>query len=222
MNNKTNAMTAKIVEYRFIGKTQLNADDMGGVGCETWNQYLTACSILATSSWNHITGRETNNDIVNAAIAGLFDFFGISVVDSQAYTTRILSVMIGRKAQRSDELKDAIKARKTAKNNWKEAVEEEKSEEEIKVLKEILDEKEEEVDRLYALPYHYYFDPTPMFDKKTKKATPKARKALEDTFADIYTERRFMSADEIQAEAQKLDDARKGRKMRKKNEAKAK
>jgi hypothetical protein len=71
MNNKTNAITAKIVEYRFIGKVQLNADDMGGVGCDNWNQYLNVCNALSVAAWNHTIGREIDADVVNTAIAGL-------------------------------------------------------------------------------------------------------------------------------------------------------
>lgn len=217
----TNAMTDKIMEYRFIGKTQLNADDMGGVGCANWDNYLTACNLLATSAWDHIMGRSIDDNIVNTCIAGLFDFFGIEVVDSRKYFTRILSIMVTRKANRSDELKDAIKSKTKAKNAWSDAIVEEKSEEEVAELKAEYEKKCEEVDHLYTIPNNYWFDPAPMFDKKTKKATPKARKALEDTMADIYSERKFMTADELQKEAQALADQRRGRKERAKAEKKS-
>ena len=216
-----NTMTDKIVEYRFIGKTQLNADDMGGVGCANWENYLTACNLLTASAWDYIIGKAIDDNIINACIAGLFDFFGIEVVDSRKYIARILSVMIARKANRSDALKDAIKDRTKAKNAWSEALVEEKPEEEVEILKAEYEKKCEEVDRLYTEPNNYWFDPAPMFDKKTKKATAKARKSLEDTFADIYTERQFMSADELQKEAQALADQRRGRKERVKDEKKA-
>ena len=217
----TNAMTDKIMEYRFIGKTQLNADDMGGVGCANWDNYLTACNLLATSAWDHIMGKSIDDNIVNTCIAGLFDFFGIEVTDSRKYFTRILSIMITRKANRSDELKEAIKDKKKAKNAWSEAIIEEKPEEEVEIFKAEYEKKCEEVDHLYTIPNNYWFDPAPMFDKKTKKATAKARKSLEDTMADIYTERQFMSADELQKEAQALADQRRGRKERAKDEKKA-
>ena len=216
-----NSMTDKIVEYRYIGKVQLNADDMGGVGCQNWEQYLSACNLLAVAAWNHTIGRATDDQLINTAIAGLFDFFGIEVVDSSRYTARILSVLVNRKACRSDALKDAIKARKDAKDAYNDAVAEEKSEDEIKALKIAYDNSVEAVEAMYREPKNYWFDPTPAFDKKTLKAKPAARKALEDTCADIFNERQFMSAEEIKAEAQALADQRKGRKMRKKAEAKA-
>lgn len=216
-----NSITAKIVDYRFIGKTQLNADDMGGVGCSNWEQYLQVCSVLSVAAWNHTIGRSVDDQLVNTAIAGLFDFFGIEVTDSSRYTARILSVLVNRKANRSDALKDAIKARKAAKDAYDAAVAEDKSEDEVKALKTAHENACEVVDTLYREPKNYWFDPAPGFDKKTLKATPTTRKALEDTCADIFTERQFMSADELKAEAQALADQRKGRKMRKKAEAKA-
>lgn len=222
MSNKTNAITDKIVEYRYIGKTQLNADDMGGVGCANWDNYIKVCGVLTTTAWDYTMNKAINDSLVNTAIAGLFDFFGIEVVDSKKYFARILSVLVDRKAVRSDALKAANKEKREAKKAWENGIIAEKTEEEIATLKAIYEEKEEVVNALYAEPNNFWFDPTPMFDKKTKKALPKARKALEDTFADIFTERQFMSADELQAEKQALADERKGRAIRKKKEAKAK
>lgn len=216
-----NVMTAKIVEYRYIGKVQLNADDMGGVGCENWDQYLNVCSVLSVAAWNHTMGRAVDGQIVNTAIAGLLDFFGIEVVDSSAYTARILSVLVNRKAQRSQALKDANKAKKTAKEAWEEAIANELPEEEVAVLKTAYEDASAVVDALFLEPNNYWFDPAPGFDTRTFKAKPAIRKALEDTCADIFTERQFMSADELKAERIALDDQRKGRKMRKKAEAKA-
>lgn len=218
---KTNAMTAKINDYRYIGKMQLNADDMGGVGCQNWEQYLSACSMLAVAAWNHTMGRTVNDDAINTAIAGLFDFFGIEVVDSKKYTARILSVLVNRKAQRSETLKDALKAKKLAKEELDQAIENELTEEEIDEKRAAFDKAEETVNALYLEPKNYWFDPAPGFDTRTHKAKPAIRKALEDTLSDIFTERQFMSADELKAERIALDDQRKGRKMRKKAEEKA-
>lgn len=216
-----NSMTAKIVEYRYIGKLQLNADDMGGVGCDTWEQYLNVCSMLSVAAWNHTMGRAVDDQLINTAIAGLLDFFGITVVDSARYTARILSVLVNRKANRSDALKDAIKAKKTAKEEWEQAIASELAEDEVAAKKTAYEDAAAAVDALYLEPNNYWFDPAPGFDTKTKKAKPAIRKALEDTCADIFTERQFMSAEELHAERVALDDQRKGRKMRKKAEAKA-
>lgn len=221
MNNKTNAMTAKIVDYRYIGKAQLNADDMGGVGCSTWDEYLKVCNVLTVEAWNHTMGRAIDDNLINTCVAGLLDFFGISYTDAKKYTPRVLSVLIARKPMRSDALKDALKVKSDAKKAWEKGIADEKSEAEQQALKEAYDKAKDDADALYAEPNNYWFDPAPMFDKKTKKATAKARKALEDTCADIFTERKFMSADEIQKEAQALADQRKGRKLRQKEEAKA-
>ena len=242
-----NSITAKIVDYRFIGKVQLTADDMGGVGCSNWDQYLNVCSVLSVAAWNHTIGKATDDQIVNVAIAGLLDFFGIEVVDSARYTARILSVLVNRKAQRSQTLKDAMKAKKLAKEaldnydpdaeetvspvvaglafangmNADEAIEEATTHvPTLEALKTAYDDACAVVEALYREPKNYWFDPAPGFDTRTLKAKPAIRKALEDTCADIYTERQFMSADELKAERIALDDQRKGRKMRKKAEAK--
>lgn len=216
-----NSITAKIVEYRYIGKVQLNADDMGGVGCDNWDQYLNVCSMLSVAAWNHTMGRATDDQLVNTAIAGLLDFFGIEVVDSSRYTARILSILVNRKAQRSQTLKDANKVKKTAKEAWEAGITAELPEEEIEALKTAYEDASAVVEALYREPNNYWFDPAPGFDTRTHKAKPAIRKALEDTCADIFTERQFMSADELKAERIALDDQRKGRKMRKKAEAKA-
>lgn len=221
MNTMTNSITAKIVDNRYIGKVQLNADDMGGVGCKNWDDYRNVCNALTVAAWNHTMGRENDKQIIGDCIANLFRFFGISVVDTDRYYARILSALVERKAKRSDALKDAIKAKKAAKDAWTLAIAEEAEDAEVAYLKSVYEEHEACVDALYLEPHNYWFDPAPMFDKK-KCATAKARKALEDTCADIFTERQFMSADEIAAEAQKLADERKGRKARQKAEAKAK
>lgn len=220
MNNKTNAITAKIVDYRYIGKAQLNADDMGGIGCSTWDEYLKVCNVLAVEAWNHTMGKASDENFVNTCVAGLLDFFGISYTDSKKYTPRILAMLVGRKANRSDTLRDAIKDKSAARKAWEQAIVDEKDETEVQALKEVYEKAKDEVDSLYAEPNNYWFDPAPMFDKRTKKATDKARKALEDTCADIFTERQFLSADELQKEAQALADQRKGRKLRQKEEAK--
>ena len=231
MTNKTNAMTAKIVDYRYIGKMQLNADDMGGIGCQLWDNYLAVCNLLTVSAWNHTIGRATDSNAINAAIAGLFDFFGISVVDSKAYTARILAAMVERKPVRSQELKDAIKAKTAAKKALDEAVDKKLAEgmskddvlrdESIVALTVAAQDAKDKVDAMYLEPNNYWFDFTPMYDKKTLKAKPQARKALEDICADIFNERKFMSAEEIKAEEIALYDQRKGRKLRQKQEAKA-
>lgn len=231
MDNKTNALTAKIVDYRFIGKTQLNADDMGGVGCSTWEEYLRVCSLLSVAAWNHTIGKSNDDTIVENAISGILDFFGISVVDTKKYTARILSVLVERKAKRSDTLKDAIKEKNKANKAMKAKAEalrvEGKTNDEITADEELIrltneyNVAKELVDSLYLLPNHYWFDPTPTFNEKTLKAKESARKALEDTCADIFTERQFMSAEEIQREKIALKDQRKGREAREKKESKA-
>lgn len=221
MNNKTNAITGKIVELRELGKHQLNAEHMGGVGCKLWDEYNKVASLLAVSAWDHVMGMSINEDVVDTAISGLMNFFGVNVTDLTKYRARILCALIEYKGIRSNELKDAIKAKNAAKKAWENAINEDKSENEIATFKADYEDKKQAVDSLYDVPGMFKIDPTPMFNKKDKSISAKGRKRLEDTFADIYTERKFMTADELKAEKQKLDDERKGREIRKKNEKKA-
>ena len=221
MNNKTNAITEKIVELRELGKHQLNAEHMGGVGCKLWDEYNKVASLLAVSAWDHVMGLSINEDVVDTAISGLMSFFGVNVTDLKKYRARILCALIQYKGVKHDDLKQAIKDKNAAKKAWDKAIEDDKSEEEIATLKATYEENKQYVTDLYDVPGMYRIDPTPMFNKKTLAITSDGRKRLEDTFADIYIERKFMTAEEIRAEKIALDDERKGRSIRKKKEEKA-
>lgn len=219
--SNTNTVSNTIVENRYIAKLQLTADDMGGAGCKLWNDYRLTCDKLAKEAYNKVVGRSVDANLIGVLTAGLFEFFGIKVADSSAYHARILAALVVRKPQTSQALKDARKAKKLAKDIWDKAVEEEKSEEEIATFKTAYDNCCDTVDNLMLEPHNYWKDFVPMLDRSKKHATAEARKALEDVCADIINEREFMSAEELEAEAQRLADERKGRKIRKKAEAKA-
>ena len=219
--SNTNAIANIIVENRYIAKVQLTADDMGGAGCKNWNDYRLTCDKLAKEAYNRVIGRSVDTNLIGVLTAGLFEFFGIEVADSSAYHARILAALVVRKPQTSQKLKDARKAKKLAKEVWEKAVEEKKSEEEIATFKTAYENCCDTVDALMLEPHNYWKDFVPMVDRSRKHATAEARKALEDICADIINEREFMSAEELEAEAQRLADERKGRKMRKKAEEKA-
>lgn len=221
MKTNTNTMTNTILENRFIGKVQLTADDMGGVGCDNWNQYRVLCDNLAKAAYNHAIGREVDKQILGVCVAAAFNFFGVETVDSSKYHARILASMVERKPQKSDALKDALKDRTKTKKVWEESMLNEETEEKQNECKANYEEACELVEKLYLEPNNYWFDLVPMLDKHKKHATAKARKALEDTCADIINERELMSAEELQAEAVRLADERKGRKLRKQAEEKA-
>ena len=216
-----NTIANTIVENRYIAKLQLTADDMGGAGCKNWNDYRLTCDKLAKEAYNRVVGRSVDANLIGVLTAGLFEFFGIEVADSSAYHARILAALVVRKPQTSQALKDARKAKKLAKEVWEKAIEDGKSEEELATFETAYNNCCETIDTLMLEPHNYWKDFVPMLDRSRKHATAEARKALEDVCADIINEREFMSADELEAEAQRLADERKGRKMRKKAEAKA-
>lgn len=216
-----NTMRDAIVENRYMAAVQLTADDMGGLGCDNWNQYRQLCDNLAKAAWNHTMGREVDAQVLGICVSALFNFFGVEVVDSSKYHARILSCLVTRKPQYSDEYKKARKDKNEKKKAWADAMVEKQTEEKIAELKADFEKAEEVLNELRLTPMHYWKDPAPMLDKARKHATADARKALEDTCADIVNEREFMTAEELQAEAQRLADERKGRKLRKQAENKA-
>lgn len=221
MTTNINTMKNTIIENRYIGKVQLTADDMGGMGCDNWNQYRQLCDNLAKSAYNHAVGREVNKEMLGVCVAAAFNFLGVETVDSSKYHARILASMVERKPQTSQELKDARKAKTVAKKAWEQAILDEETEEKQAECKADYEKACEVLDALYLEPKNYWYDLVPMLDRSKKHATAKARKALEDTCADIINERELMSVEELQAEAVRLADERKGRKLRKQAEEKA-
>lgn len=217
-----NTMKNTIVENRYIGKIQLTADDMGGAGCDNWNQYRQICDRLAKQAYDHAVGRAVDKNALGVYISAIFEFFGVDTIDSSKYHARILATMVERKPQSSQTLKDARKAKTVAKKEWEQAITNEETEEKIAELKAVFEEKSQVLEDLYLEPKNYWYDLVPMLDKTKRHATAKARKALEDTCADIISERQLMSIEELEAEAVRLADERKGRKLRKKEEEKAK
>ena len=218
----TNTYGATIVENRYIGKVQLNADDLGGAECSTWAQYRQLCDNVVCAAYNRLVGRGVDENILGLSVSALFDFFGVDAKATHEYQARLLATTIARKTQRSQILKDKVKAKRLAKEALENAIAEEKPEEEIATLQEVYDNLVAEVDTLYTEPHNFWYELVPMLDKSRKHATAQARKAIEDTIADIINERELMTVEELQAEAKRLADERKGRAMRKKAEAKAK
>lgn len=213
-----NAYGMAIVDNRWMGKVQLTADDLGG-NSTTWAQYRQLCDNVVISAWDNMH-KKLDDNVLGTSIAALFAFFGTDAKATQDYKMRVLASVIARKPQRSQALKDAMKAKKAAKEAWENAIDAGKDQDEISALGDTYDEKCAVVDDLMAEPKNYWFDLVPMIDKTKKHATPAGRKAIEDCIADIINQRALMTAEQLQAEAQRLADERKGRELRKKKEAK--
>lgn len=217
---KTNAMGSKIVDNRFIGKVQLNADDMGGVGCSTWAQYTKLCDNIVLSAWNRLHGKGIDQNVMGISVMGLFELFGVDAKATPEYQNRLMVSVINRKAQRSDALKEASKAKREAKEAYDLALAQERKDD-LPALKAAFDARTNALEALYLEPNNYWFELEPMLKKGTMHASPNARKAIEDTIADIIAERDLLTVEELEAEAQRLADERKGRAIRKREEAKA-
>lgn len=221
MTMKTNSIGSKIIDNRFIGKVQLNADDLGGVECSTWKNYTQLCDNIVAESWKRLHGKGVNSNTLGISVTGLFTLFGVDVKATDTYQNRLMCAVITRKPQKSDALKKALKAKKEALEEYNKALILE-DEALATTRKTTLDELTATVEALYLEPNNYWFDLVPMLDRTKMHATAQARKAIEDVIADIIGERSLMTIEELQREAQKLADERKGRALRKREEAKAK
>ena len=216
----TNSFGSKIIDNRFIGKVQLNADDLGGAGCTTWEQYRQVCDNIVLASYARLHGKGIDSDTLGICVNGLFNLCGVDAKAVPEYQHRLMVAVIARKPKRSDALKNAIKAQKAANDALNEAIADDEDEETIEELQAAYDEKVAVVEALYAEPRNYWFELEPMLDRSKKHATASARKAIEDVIADIISERSLMTAEELQAEAKRQADERRGRKMRKEKESK--
>lgn len=218
---KTNTIGSIIIDNRFVGKTQINADDLGGVNCGTWQQYCQLCDNIVIAAYSRLHGKGVDSDTLGMSVMGLFELFGVDAKATPEYQNRLMVAVIERKAIRSDKLKQATKAKSEAKTKWEDSISIGADETTQDKCKKFYEEKCEELDALYSEPKNYYFEQIPMLDRTRKHATAKARKSIEDILADIMTERDMMTIEELQAEAQRLADERKGRAIRKKDEKKA-
>lgn len=226
MPNTMNDYATAIAENRFIASAQLTADDFTSTettkASDLWKQYRQLCDNLAVACWNSLRpNKDTNDNLAGMSLAGLFRFFGTDAKAIPMYQNRILLACVAITRKQSDAMKKARKAKSEAKKKYEAAVEAKKPEEEITALKQDFDAKEATVEEMASQPHNVWYDKKPMLDKSMKHATPKCRKLIEDTIADIMTERAMMSEEDKAREAQALEDQRKGREIRQKQEAKA-
>lgn len=215
-----------IANNRFIAQAQLTADDFTSTettkASDLWKQYRALCDILAVACKDSlIPGKCVDDDLVGTALAGLFNFFGTDAKATTANKNRILLACVTITRKQSDAMKKARKEKAEAKKKYDSAVEAQKPESEITALKQDFDAKEAIVKDMESQPHNVWYDKKPQLDKSYTHATPKCRKLIEDTIADIMTERAMMSEEDKAKEKQELDDQRLGREIRKKKEAKA-
>ena len=220
-----NDYATAIAENRFIASAQLSADDF--TSTETtkasvlWKNYRAMCDVLAIACKDSLTpGKNMDDDLVGTALAGLFNFFGTDAKATTANKNRILLACVTITRKQSDAMKKARKEKTAAKKKYDEAVEAKKPEADILALKQDWDAKVAIVEEMEGQPHNVWYDKKPQLDKAHAHATPKCRKLIEDTIADIMTERAMMSEEDKAKEQQELDDQRAGRELRKKQEAK--
>lgn len=213
--NKTmsNEYATIINDNRYIANAQLTADDLGPT---MWKEYRQVCDVIAISAWKSLSDKSADTDILGAAIAGLFDFFGSDAKATVPMQKRFILACVQVRKEQSVAMKKARKALREARNVLEEEeAREDKDETRIQILQAKVDEAQEEVTRLEGEPMNVWFNKTPMLDTTHKHASAKCRKLIEDTMADVMAERALMTIEEMQEEALQLKAARKARKQMK-------
>lgn len=213
--NKTmsNEYATIINDNRYIANAQLTADDLGPT---MWKEYRQVCDVIAISAWKSLSDKSADTDILGAALAGLFGFFGSDAKATVPMQKRFILACVQVRKEQSVAMKKARKALREARNVLEEEeAREGKDETMIQILQTKVDEAQEEVTRLEGEPMNVWFNKTPMLDTTRKHASAKCRKLIEDTMADVMAERALMTIEEMQEEALQLKAARKARKQMK-------
>lgn len=213
--NKTmsNEYATIINDNRYIANAQLTADDLGPT---MWKEYRQVCDVIAISAWKSLSDKSADTDILGAALAGLFDFFGSDAKATVPMQKRFILACVQVRKEQSVAMKKARKALREARNVLEEEeAREDNNETMIQILQAKVDEAQEEVTRLEGEPMNVWFNKTPMLDTTRKHASAKCRKLIEDTMADVMAERALMTIEEMQEEALQLKAARKARKQMK-------
>lgn len=213
--NKTmsNEYATIINDNRYIANAQLTADDLGPT---MWKEYRQVCDVIAISAWKSLTDKEADTNILGAALAGLFDFFGSDAKATVPMQKRFILACVQVRKEQSVAMKKARKALREAKNKLEEEeLLDNKDETMLQILHANVDKAQEEVTRLEGEPMNVWFNKTPMLDTTRKHASAKCRKLIEDTMADVMAERALMTIEEMQEEALQLKAARKARKQMK-------
>jgi hypothetical protein len=209
----TNTFATIISDNRYIAGTQLTKDNFDSQ--DQWDNYTRVIDALAISAWNALNSKD-DGKILGAALAALFDFFGVDAKATIPMQKRLTLACVQVKREQSVAMKKARKALSNAKTML--AEENDKVEPNatvIKVFEDKVAEAEAEVNRLASEPKNVWYNKTPMLTSDRKHASVKCRKLVEDTIADIIAERELMTAEELQAEALALKAERKARKQMK-------
>lgn len=196
-------MAEVIANNRWMAKEQLDMDDMGKT---LWKQYCQLCDNVAVESWNSLNNK-CDEDVLATSLKLLFNFFGCDVKATPMVQKRFLLACVTIKKFSSDDMKKARKELRQARVALNDPAEDSNLEQ----LQIAVDKAKAEVERLEALPKHYWSDPTPLLKDK-KHATKDCRKKIEDAMADLISERSLMTAEELAAEELALKMTRKANK----------
>lgn len=209
----TNNFATIIADNRYVAGSQLTKDNFDSQ--DQWDNYTRVMDALAISAWNALQSKD-DGQILGAALASLFDFFGVEAKATVPMQKRITLACVQVKREQSVAMKKARKALNNAKSMLaEEQGKSEKDETAIKVFEKKVEEAKSEVERLASEPMNVWYNKTPMLTPDRKHASVKCRKLVEDTIADIIAERELMTAEELQAEALALKAERKARRQMK-------
>lgn len=219
INNTTisNEYAQAIIENRGYFDAQLDRDDMTKT---LWEEYSKVCDVLVNAV--------ANNDyaMIGTALASMLDFFEAGAKAIDANKVRIITACARIAIKKSDDMKKADKAKRKANAVLTEAKASGDSDAITKAQADF-DEAEAEVKRLEAISGNKYYDKVVLLkegkgsNKGKFYATAKARKNIEDAIADMILEEANKTDEQKAKEKQDLDDQRKGREIRQKEEKKA-
>lgn len=233
-----NEYAETIIENRWMSTAQLSADDMGPT---TWKQYRNLCDRIAIASWRSLHKNTDSNAIGLELTALLAFFGSDAKATTSMQKRILLACVSVKKQYSPElkaarkALNEAKKALESFDPNAPLVAQEHVSipvaalafasgmnadkametatttSPTLEGLKNAVDNAQAKVDELRAMPKHEWYDKVPMLDASKNHASTKCRKLIEDTIADILTERSLMTIEELQVEAAELKAARKAR-----------
>ncbi|HAU84935.1 MAG TPA: hypothetical protein DCW90_05365 [Lachnospiraceae bacterium] len=219
----TTTVFGEMVQLNRMTIAQLTADIFKA---SQWREYTELCDNLVKESYSHVCGYR-KSDRISPLIHKLFQLMGCNAKIMDYYKPRFIMACVEIKRFKSEELKAAEKKLKEDKEELdfammmlKDVGKDSKEfwENNVEYWEDTVGTQQEIVNALYETPEHCYNIYAPRLDTTKHHANKKARKLIEDTMADILTERSWMTIEQLQAEAAMLKARRKEAKKNKETE----
>lgn len=183
-----------------------------------WSDYQQTVNALVTAAWKAYNGKDQAVEIATCSIK-LFALFGVDCKATPAWTRRLTLCCIGYKTMYSPEYKtlraNVEKAREkleeTKSNPVEKSMIDAATVAEIQTLENLIKAGELKLEAMRHEPGHVWKEFYPLLNNKRDKALKSAFKRIEDTLADIRTERDLMTDLDRMIEKETLKTERKVR-----------